>query len=276
MSTLYSNRVSRFNASITGSTRLGRILPYTYLYFLLALIPIAFFADVHTSSVLQQHVLGVFAWLILVGATRFSPPTERRQVWIMVAVASAVEVWSSLVWGIYRYRYDNVPMFVPPGHGLVYLFALRSARTPLLLRYGKEFSRIALVGATGWALFGLAVEPFLLGRLDLTGAMFFPIFVWFMRKPSAPIYAAAFFVTSYLELWGTGFGNWAWQVYAPVSHIPTGNPPSVIAAGYCVMDYMSLRLAAKVPEHGMWAIILQRAGLRRPPTPMPVLVDIPD
>lgn len=223
-----------------------RCTPYWYNVFLLGLIPIALGADVRTSSVWQQHLLGVGAWIILFAATRFSPTTERRQVWIMVAVSTCVEVWSSVVWGIYRYRYHNVPMFVPPGHGLVYLFALRAARTPLLLKHGKWAKNASLAVATGWMLFGLTVEPLFLHRLDVTGALFWPLFIWFMRKPSAPIYAAAFFITSYLELFGTNFGNWTWQVLAPVSHIPSGNPPSVISAGYCVMDFTSIAIAAKL------------------------------
>jgi hypothetical protein len=94
----------------------------------------------------------------------------------------------------------------------------------------------------------MTLEPLVLHRLDLLGFLWWPLFVWFMRKPSAPIYAAAFFVTSYLELWGTHFGNWAWQVFAPVSHIPSGNPPSVISAGYCLMDFMSIWIASSLPS----------------------------
>lgn len=235
-----------------------RVHPYWYQIMLLAVIPVAFWLDARTTSIAQQNVLGACAWLLLILSMRFSPAAERRQVWIMVGVASAVEVWSSIVWGIYRYRYGNVPMFVPPGHGLVYLWALRAARTPILLRYPTQVKWFGLIGATTWAIYGLTLEPWLFGRLDVTGAMFWPLFVWFMRKPSAPIYAAAFFVTSILELVGTSFGTWRWQVLAPVSHIPTGNPPSVISAGYCVMDYTSLRVAAMLPASGLLVYLWRR------------------
>ncbi|HEX6507866.1 MAG TPA: hypothetical protein VF221_09565, partial [Chloroflexota bacterium] len=226
------------------NTAVTILKPYTYQVMLLVLIPIAFWADAHTSSIAQQNVLGALASIILIVSTRFSPPAERRQVWTMVAIATCVEVWSSIVWGIYRYRFGNMPMFVPPGHGLVYLWALRAARTPVLLRYPRHAKWFGIIGATTWAVFGLTIEPLFFGRLDLTGAMFWPLFIWFMRKPSAPTFAAAFLITSILELIGTSFGTWRWEVFAPVSHVPTGNPPSVISAGYCVMDYMSLRLAA--------------------------------
>jgi hypothetical protein len=253
---------SREFLSRRRNSRLGRLIehvrPYWYQIMLLAVIPVAFWLDARTTSIGQQNVLGACAWLLLLLSMRFSPPAERRQVWVMVGVASAVEVWSSIVWGIYRYRFGNVPMFVPPGHGLVYLWALRAARTPILVRYPLQAKWFGLVGATVWAVFGLTLEPLLFGRLDVTGAMFWPLFIWFMRKPSAPIYASAFFVTSVLELVGTSFGTWRWQVFAPVSHIPTGNPPSVISAGYCVMDYTSLRVAAMLPASGLLIYLWRR------------------
>jgi hypothetical protein len=92
-----------------------------------------------------------------------------------------------------------------------------------------------------------------------------------MRKPSAPVYAAAFFVTSYLELWGTHFGNWAWQVFAPVSHIPSGNPPSVISAGYCLMDFMSIWAATSLPQTSLMEWLRPKLAARfRPRIPAPV------
>lgn len=261
-------RVSQFPlvGTVTGriqlSPRLEALAPYTYQVFLLLLIPFAFILDAHIHSIGQQNVLGACAWLILFAATRFSPPTERRQVWIMVGIATCVEVWSSIIWGIYRYRFGNLPMFVPPGHGLVYLFALRSARTPLLLKHPRFAVRGAIAVATAWAVFGLTAEPLLFHRLDVLGALWWPLFIWFMRKPAAPIYAAAFFVTSILELWGTNVGTWAWQVSAPISHIPTGNPPSVISAGYCLMDYWSLAIAGALPATGFVMRRLTRSRVR--------------
>jgi hypothetical protein len=249
-----------------------RIQPYWYNIFLLGLIPVALGLDARVTGISEQNWLGLGAWVILFACTRFSPPTERRQVWTMVGISTCVELWSSVVWGIYRYHFHNMPLFVPPGHGLVYLFALRAARTPFVRAHGKSFSQVALVVASGWMLFGLTLEPLLLHRLDVTGALFFPFFVWFMRKPSAPIYAAAFFITSYLELWGTNLGTWTWQVVAPISHIPSGNPPSVISAGYCVMDFMSIWLAAKLGVHPILPRLLVRLHLRQP---APTGADVP-
>ncbi len=242
---------------------LRALAPYTYQIFLLVLIPIAFVLDTHTQTIGQQNMIGVCAWVILIGVIRFSPPSERRQVWIMVGIATCVEVWSSVIWGVYRYRFGNVPLFVPPGHGLVYLFALRSVRTPIMQKHGKLIARAAFACATLWAVFGLTLEPVMLNRWDVMGALCWPVFAWFMRRPNAPVYAAAFFVTSILEIWGTTLGVWAWQASAPISHIPAANPPSVISAGYCLMDFWSITLAAALPAAGF----LGRWFIRHRPAP---------
>jgi hypothetical protein len=177
-------------------------------------------------------------------ATRFSPPNERRQVWSMVGIATCVELLSSMVWVLYSYRWGNVPLFVPSGHGLLYLFALRAARAPLMVNHGRSVGYVALGCATLWAIGGLVVGSFT-GRPDVLGALLWPIFVWLMRKPSAAVYTASFFVTSILELLGTGFGNWTWA--GTVTHLPAGNPPSVIAGGYCVLDLASAKAASFLP-----------------------------
>lgn len=255
--------------------RLPRLQPYSYHLFLLVLIPVALELDIHTQNLIQQDLLGLGAFIILFVCTRFSSPSERRQVWIMVGVATCVEVWSSVIWGVYRYRFHNLPLFVPWGHGLVYLFALRAVRTPLMQRHGKLATRAALALATAWAVFGLTVEPLVFGRLDLLGALFWPIFAWFMRKPNAPIFAAAFFVTTILELIGTNLGNWTWAVNAPLCHLASGNPPSVISAGYCLMDFTALAIAARLVPEPLWPRLLARLRLTAPPCSLP-LAPVPE
>ena len=170
-------------------------------------------------------------------SARLSPPGERRQVWLLVIVATGFEILGSLIWGLYRYRFGNVPLYVPPGHGLVYLFGLTSARTPLFLRHGRTIARSALALATAWAVGGLTVLPLVTGRVDVEGALCLPIFAWFiLRSPRAAMFAAIFFATSMLEIFGTSFGNWRWAPVAPYIDVTAGNPPSVIAGGYCIID----------------------------------------
>jgi hypothetical protein len=227
---------------------LARLQPYTYHLTLAVFMLLLLGVDAHTTTLLQQDALGLLTFLVLFVSTRFSPPAERRQVWLMVGIATCVEIFCSLLWGMYAYRFHNIPWYVPPGHGLIYLFALRWGRTPLMARHGDRARRIVLACALAAGGGGLTLEPLFLGRLDLFGLLLLPIFLYFMRTPSAPIFAGAFLATSVLEIMGTGFGNWTWVTWAPVLHLPVGNPPSVIAGGYCILDFATLRLAGMLPQ----------------------------
>jgi len=54
------------------------------------------------------------------------------------------------------------------------------------------------------------------------------------------LYLAAFFITTWLELIGTAVGTWHWAVIDPVLDLPQGNPPSGVAAWYCLVDAVAL------------------------------------
>ena len=56
-------------------------------------------------------------------------PLVRAQVAVVVVFATAVEYTFSPLLEVYVYRLGNVPAFVPPGHGLVYLCALAMGRS---------------------------------------------------------------------------------------------------------------------------------------------------
>jgi hypothetical protein len=233
---------------------LTQLRPYRYQLFLLAYTPLGLYADAHVANVYQQFGLGLLTFAVLFFVLRFAPPLQRRQVWLAVLIATCGELYFSVGIGLYRYRFDNLPLYVPAGHGLVYFFALTAAATPLMLRRRRLLVALSLVIATTWALLGVTLLPLLTGRLDMTGALLWPLLAYFtLRSRQAPVYAAAFLMTSVLELCGTGFHNWTWQAIAPISHLHQGNPPSVIAGAYCLLDAAVMRLTR------------QRAPLLDPP-----------
>ena len=72
-------------------------------------------------SARAQSLLGIAAWVALILALRGISPLLRAQALVVVVVATFAEVVGSLIWGVYTYRLENLPSFVPPCHGLVYL-----------------------------------------------------------------------------------------------------------------------------------------------------------
>jgi hypothetical protein len=220
-------------------------------------------ADAHVATIQQQYALGALTFAVLLFSLRGSPPRERWIVGLCVVLATGLEVFGSLIWGEYRYRFGNLPLYVPAGHGMVCLFALRAARSPLMKQHGRAISMAALAIAGAWALAGLSVIPWYLhGRRDTGGGLLFPIFAAFILRSSRYRYFVGIFAaTTVLELFGTGFGNWTWAVSAPVVRFGAGNPPSVIAGAYCILDGAVLLVAAGLSRFPVtWAVRRRRVG----------------
>lgn len=183
-----------------------------------------------------QIVLGIVTWLVLVAAVWRLSAMLRAQVAGVIVFATIAEVTGSLIWGVYRYRLHNLPLFIPPAHGVVYLsgVALATVVRPRLL------VGAAAAGSIAWGLAGITV----LHRLDVAGAMCVPLLVAFLwRSPFRATYAGVFVVVAALELYGTSIGVWRWATELPGLGIAQGNPPSGVASGYVWFDVMALLVA---------------------------------
>jgi hypothetical protein len=183
-----------------------------------------------------QLALGVLTFLVLAAALRPLPALVRAQAIGVVLFATVGEVTGSLVWGVYHYRLHNLPLFIPPAHGLVYLSGIalsRNLRSPTVVW-------VAVTGAAVWGIAGLTVLP----RLDVAGAIGVPLLLVFLwRSRSRATYAGVFLVVAALELYGTSIGVWRWAHDLPGLGIPDGNPPSGVASGYVWFDVMALLVA---------------------------------
>ena len=159
----------------------------------------------------------------------------------VVCFATIGEVTGSLIWGVYHYRLHNLPLFVPPAHGLVYLAGLSLATA--VRRHTRPLVATAAAFATVWGLLGLTVLP----RRDVAGAIGVPLlclFLWRSRNRAA--YAGVFLVVAALELYGTSIGTWRWARELPGLGIPDGNPPSGVASGYVWFDVMAMLVAQTI------------------------------
>ncbi|MEO1885065.1 MAG: hypothetical protein ABGX28_03440 [Methylococcales bacterium] len=184
-----------------------------------------------------QYALGVFAWFFLFCLLMGETVSVRMQVIVAVAFATVGENFASPYLGGYIYRFENVPAYVPPGHGMVYLTALALSRSGLFLRYARELAIFVIIVCGLWSLWGLLLAE----RLDLSGALLYVIFVAFLFKGQSPLlYLAAFFITTWLEIIGTVSGTWQWAPTDPVLHWSQGNPPSGVAAMYCLVDAVAI------------------------------------
>lgn len=220
---------------------LGRVLsdPTVFVVVMLV-ITVAGLALDRYANLGQQVLLSVAAWTFLAIAMALANRTERFQTVVVIVVATAAEVFGSLILGAYEYRLENLPLFVPAGHGIVYLSGLRLSQTPWARAHRRWFIGAALTFLLGWAGLGL----FALERLDVAGAIGAVILAGFLiRSRNAAIYAGVFFFVAFLEIYGTAVGTWTWAETIPWIGLPDGNPPSGAAVGYVLFDIAALTLA---------------------------------
>ena len=160
----------------------------------------------------------------------------RAQAIGVVVFATIGEITGSLVWGVYHYRLHNLPLFIPPAHGLVYLSGLALART--LPKRAARLDRRARLRRLGDRR---ADGPATHGRRRRVRRAALVVFLW--RSRSRATYAGVFLVVAALELYGTSIGTWRWAPSLPGLGIADGNPPSGVASGYVWFDVMAMLVA---------------------------------
>jgi hypothetical protein len=227
-------------------------------------IPVVLFLD-RGATMTQQRLLGVGTWLLLLALLAREDNRVRIQVGVVVAFATAVEYCFAGWLGVYVYRLHDVPWFVPPGHGLVYLGALAIGRMDAVRRYAHLLIPGTLVIAGAYAAWGLFLSP----RRDVLGAFWFGCLALFLLRGRQPtVFVGAFVVVTYLELLGTGLGTWTWQARDPIlGVVAMGNPPTGAAGGYGFFDAAALFLAPRLLDRHS-----RRAGVLPPPTAAPAAV----
>lgn len=205
----------------------------------------------------MQYVLAFFGWIFLIAFLRGECKYVRTQVAVAVTFAVIGEYFASVYMRGYIYRFENVPAYVPAGHGLVYLTAVALGRSGFFMQHARRIAVFVVTVCGLWAFWGVSGWA---QRQDIIGAILFGVFLIYLFKGRSPmVYLGAFFITSWLEIVGTSAGTWAWAVIDPASNLPQGNPPSGVAAWYCLVDAVAIAGAGPVLNvFTKTALILQK------------------
>ncbi|MBC8021986.1 MAG: hypothetical protein H7Y14_02630 [Burkholderiales bacterium] len=182
-----------------------------------------------------QVAASAVAWMVCFGLFARADARTRPALAACLVIATAGEIFLSLVWGLYQYRLGNIPLFVPPGHVLLFFLGMQiAARIP-----DRSVAWIAavaalVIGALAWS-----------GR-DTLGPLLFALFlICLWISPSRKLYATMFMLSLAMELYGTWIGNWSWSREVPWLGLTTLNPPIAAGAFYCVLDLLVVSVTAR-------------------------------
>jgi hypothetical protein len=203
---------------ITESTNLSLIL----VTFVLGLL-----VDRH-GGLAGQLAVSVWTWGVFFRLLHTAPAGWRLPFWVCLTWATAGEIFLSLVWGLYTYRLENIPLFIPPGHVLLFYFGL-----VLAPRVPQAF--VAIVPALALAYAGFAwFSGFDTVSVLLTGLFI----VCMLQAEGRRLYAVMFVAALLVEIYGTWIGNWVWHAEVPYYGFTSANPPLAAGAFYCALDVL--------------------------------------
>lgn len=192
----------------------------------------------------HQKILAMIAWILLMAMLWGECQLIRVQVMIAIIFAMLGENFASLYMEGYIYRFKNIPAYIPAGHGIAYLTAVALGRSGFFQRHARHIAFFVIITGSLWAIISISS---LTTRNDAIGAVLFCIFLGCLFKGRSPmVYLGAFFITSWLEIVGTYAGTWSWAEIDPVSRLSQGNPPSGVAAWYCLVDAVAMTFARPV------------------------------
>lgn len=189
-----------------------------------------------------QVAAGIMAWgLFLILYGRMEKP-GRTLLMSCLVLATLGEIFCSLIWQLYDYRFYNIALYVPPGHVLVFLLG-----TAIAPRMPKLISWLVPVVAAPYVMAGLW-----LGFDEFGIVLYFMYLGCVLAAKDRRFYATMFLLCLLLELYGTWLGDWTWRPEVQFWGLNTTNPPLVAGAFYCVLDFLTF-LAARTYD-AIWPL----------------------
>jgi hypothetical protein len=158
----------------------------------------------------------------------------REQMISAVIIAIIGEYLFSIALGMYTYRLENVPHYVPPGHALVYVAVLYFSKASSILKYRNK---VALFFAIFIFIYA---SIFLIFENDVFGfVMTITTLLILRNRPRERFFYLTMYITvAYLEIIGTNYLCWKWptNAWGVFDFLPSANPPSGISFFYFGLD----------------------------------------
>ncbi|MBX2865766.1 MAG: hypothetical protein KTR27_19615 [Leptolyngbyaceae cyanobacterium MAG.088] len=221
-----SNAVKRFI--------LITFFPFTALVLGIDSLQLATAYGINTQPFANLVIISYFM-LLLFGLR----PEQRLMAMIFVPFSAIGECIFSLVFGLYIYRLEMVPLYVPFGHGVLFSMGLLVAELTIIQRYETQLKPLFI------SLYCLLFGGAILFLHDSLSIIFGLVFLWVLRRKG---YQTMYFIMGllvlFVELTGTHWGCWAWTPHPfGQAWLHATNPPVGAFACYVLADLGVMKLA---------------------------------
>ena len=210
------------NADLYENGNIGVPLLKWFPLFFLAITPFALYLD----SVAFTKAYFDLRWLVNISVVIFFcifyyvSDFQLRKLMLVMVPLSYLGEWIFSKWfGWYTYRLEEIPIYVPFGHAIVYGSGYVVAGYKTVIKHELSFRKFFTVA---FILLFLGVA---IGLEDYFSGILGVLFFWLIyRKKWQNLYFLIALCVIYIELWGTWFGCWTWE--AKIGGVlPTINPP---------------------------------------------------
>lgn len=214
-------------------------VPHRWFVAVATAVPLGCAIDTQLAlSAGQQWALAAVVWLVVFGVLPELTPRRQLMLLCFLPMITVAELVLSHGLGWYVYRLDNIPPWIIPAHGIVFLTALRAVDTTAVSTRTLAWGAGAAQATYG--LLNLVVNG------DQVGALLSVLYVIGMivlPDEGKRFYAALGLLVAYLEIVGSALGVWTWtpEVFGTLTET---NPPSGAVGGYALVDGAAVLLAA--------------------------------
>jgi hypothetical protein len=166
-------------------------------------------------------------------------PNQRLTAAIFVPFAVVGEYIFSLILEMYHYRLGGVPIYVPFGHAILFSVGVLISELSLVRKYEQQMRPVFS------SIYGIILASVVAFFHDTLSVVFALVFLWVLRRKGyQTLYFIMGFLVLYIELVGTGWGCWVWQIHPlEISWLQTTNPPVGVFVCYVLADLGVMKIA---------------------------------
>ena len=196
-----------------------------------------FFLNTYFDGRQLTNVLAIGYFLFMY----FSSDAHLRKLMLVMLFLSYLgEVIFCKLLGMYTYRTDFIPLYVPFGHAIVYASGYILAKTGVAIRADKP---LRIIFATSFIVLFLSVGLIFKDTFSLIFGLMF--FLLLHRKRWENMYYFIALCVIFIELVGTYFKCWSWKPTL-FGGLTTANPPMGAVFFYAGGDVLLAKIV------GLW------------------------